>query len=140
MKPRIARAVLIGWLAAAGTFARTPGAPAAQADNPSKALYLKYCGACHGSEGKGDGVAASFFRQKPADLTQIAKQAGGEFPFQRTMRIIDGRETLRAHGEPDMPVWGEIFHEQSSWSLNRRAEAQGKIMLITDYLRSIQEK
>jgi mono/diheme cytochrome c family protein len=118
------------------------GAPvlAAEADDPGKALYLRYCGACHGPDGKGDGIAGTFMRPKPIDLTQIAKKHGGEFPFQRVMQVVDGRETVRAHGDPDMPVWGEIFQTQAAWDMTRRAEVRGKIMVITDYLRSIQEK
>jgi mono/diheme cytochrome c family protein len=113
---------------------------AADTDDPSKALYLRYCGACHGPEGKGDGLVGTFMRPKPADLTQIAKKNGGEFPFARVMAIIDGRETVRAHGDPDMPVWGEIFAERSSWDLNRRADVRGKLMILTDYIRTIQAK
>jgi len=115
-------------------------ASAAEPIEASKALYLRYCASCHGPGGKGDGVASSFFRPKPADLTQLTKKNGGTFPFERTMQVIDGRDTPRAHGDPIMPVWGEIFQAQSGWSINHRAEVQGKIMLITEYLRSIQEK
>ena len=35
-------------------------------------LYGKYCSACHGSSGKGDGFNASFLRDKPADLSDAA--------------------------------------------------------------------
>ena len=115
------------------------GARAADND-PSKGLYVRYCGACHGPAGKGDGIAGTFMRPKPVDLTQIAKKNGGDFPFVRVVEIIDGRDTIRAHGDPDMPVWGEIFQDQANWDTARRVEMRGKIMLITDYLRSIQEK
>ena len=116
------------------------GAARAADDAPGKEVYLRYCGACHGPTGKGDGVAASFMRPKPIDLTRIAKENGGEFPFARVMKTIDGRETVRAHGDPQMPVWGEIFAEQSTWDTSRRADVRGKLMALTDYLRSIQEK
>jgi mono/diheme cytochrome c family protein len=115
-------------------------AQAAETDNPSKALYLRYCGACHGPGGKGDGIAGTFMRPKPTDLTQLAKKAKGEFPFLQVMEAIDGRNSVQAHGDPDMPVWGEIFQEQSSWDMTRRAEVRGKLMVIADYLRSVQEK
>jgi mono/diheme cytochrome c family protein len=115
-------------------------AHAADSENPGKAVYLRYCGACHGPNAKGDGVAGTFMRPKPPDLTQIAKKNDGKFPFEPTMAVIDGRNTIRAHGDPDMPVWGEIFSEQSGWDVSRRVDARGKLMLITDYLRSIQER
>ena len=56
--------------------------PAGAADaDPGRAAYLKYCSACHGADGKGDGVASSAMRPKPADLTQLANAHGGKFPF-----------------------------------------------------------
>ena len=105
----------------------------------NRGVYLKYCGACHGPAGKGDGVAGTFMRPKPVDLTQIAKNNGGKFPYERTLRVIDGSETPRAHGDPDMPVWGEVLREQGV-SPQQRAEVKQKLMQITDYVRSIQEK
>ena len=123
-----------------GLLERAPCAYAAESDNPGKAVYLQYCGACHGPDGKGDGIAGTFMTPKPTDLTQIAKKNGGEFPFQRTLSDVDGRNTVRAHGDPDMPVWGEVFHQQATWDTRRRVEVQGKLMLITDHLRSIQQK
>ena len=115
--------------------------PVAQAaDSPAKTAYLKYCGACHGSGGKGDGVVSQFFRPKPTDLTQIAKNNSGQFPATRMMQAIDGTKTIRAHGDPDMPVWGELFRDDANAGFERRARVQGRVMLITDYIRSIQEK
>jgi hypothetical protein len=56
------------------------------------------------------------------------------------MEIIDGRNTVRAHGDPMMPVWGEVFHDQASWDMRRRTDVQETVQLITDYLASIQAK
>jgi hypothetical protein len=78
-------------------------------------------------------------RPKPADLTQIAKQHGGVFPFDDTVKVIDGRSTP-APGDPDMPVWGEILRDNPAWEMSRRAGVRGTLVLITEYLRSIQEK
>jgi uncharacterized lipoprotein YbaY len=39
-----------------------------------------------------------------------------------------------------MPVWGETFRAESAWDMGRRVEVQGKLMLITDYVQSIQAK
>jgi mono/diheme cytochrome c family protein len=102
--------------------------------------YLRYCGACHGPEGKGDGIAGTFMTPKPTDLTQIAKRNGGEYPFARILKVIDGRETVRAHGDPQMPVWGEIFAAEPTWEMTRRSEIQAKTTAITEYVRSIQAK
>jgi mono/diheme cytochrome c family protein len=105
------------------------GGSTAAAD--TKALYLQYCGACHGPGGKGDGVAGTFMRSKPTDLTLFAKQNGGTFPARKVMEIIDGRNTVR---------WGEVFQEQAVWDVRRRTDVQEKIRLITDHIASIQEK
>lgn len=113
---------------------------AAATDSPGKAMYLQYCGACHGEGGKGDGAVSGFLRPRPTDLTQIAKKAGGTFSSIQVMQMIDGTKAVRAHGDADMPVWGEVFREQSGMSMTRRVEAQGKVLLIAEYLRSIQEK
>jgi mono/diheme cytochrome c family protein len=126
--------VLVALLAAG------PGAAAEQSSDPGRAMYLRYCGACHGPAGKGDGVAGSFMSPKPADLTKLAQKNGGTFPFQKVLTYIDGREDVRAHGDPAMPVWGETFHAEAAWDMGRRVEVQGKPMLITDYVRSIQAK
>ena len=109
-------------------------------DDTAKAMYLRYCGACHGEGGKGDGAVSGFLRPKPSDLTQLAKKAGGAYSSAQVMQMIDGTKTVRAHGDADMPVWGEIFRQQSTTPLTRRVETQGKLMLIAEYLRSIQEK
>jgi hypothetical protein len=85
-------------------------------------------------------VVAPTRTPKPADLTTIAKKNSGTFPFEATVRIIDGRATLRAHGDPDMPVWGEIFRDNPAWEMTRRAGVRGTLVLITEYLQRIQEK
>jgi mono/diheme cytochrome c family protein len=118
-----------------------PAARAAEpAADPGRAMHLRYCSACHGPAGKGDGIAGSFMTPKPADLTQIAAKHDGTFPFQAVMAYIDGTNDVRAHGDPTMPVWGETFRAASAWDMGRRVEVQGKLMLITDYVGSIQTK
>jgi hypothetical protein len=56
------------------------------------------------------------------------------------MESLDGRRAIGAHGDSDMPVWGEIFRQQAASDLTRQAEVRGKIIFITEHLRSIQEK
>jgi len=108
---------------------------------PSRALYLKYCSACHGETGKGDGVVSGFMTPKPTDLTLIAKKAGGKFPFMEVLQQIDGTTAVRAHGDRDMPVWGESFRrELPDASLNRQARMRGRLMLLTEYVESLQQK
>jgi mono/diheme cytochrome c family protein len=124
---------------AAILLAALPTAAAAQGD-AGKQLYLRYCGACHGSGGKGDGLAGSVMQPKPPDLTQLAKRSGGEFRFYEVMKAIDGRGSIRAHGDPDMPVWGELLVYWEGTNPDREIIAAGKVTLITEYVRSIQAK
>ncbi len=113
-------------------------AHAAETNDPAKAMYLRYCAACHGAEGKGDGVASSTLRPPPSNLTLLAKENGGEFPTAKLMRYVDGTDDVRAHGDPAMPVWGEVFREEAISDATRRLEVRGKVMGIVAYIKSIQ--
>jgi mono/diheme cytochrome c family protein len=83
-----------------------PDAAEAAAGEP---VYLRYCAACHGRSLKGDGPVADGLLKKPLDLTALARKNGSTFPYDRVAAMIDGRQSTRMHGTPDMPVWGEIF-------------------------------
>ncbi|HVN84516.1 MAG TPA: c-type cytochrome [Candidatus Binatia bacterium] len=127
-----------------GTAALTTlvAAPLRAETNQGKAAYLKYCSACHGESAKGDGVVSGFMQPKPTDLTQLAKQNHGEFPMLLVVQGIDGTKTVRAHGDSAMPVWGETFRREGVGAsvMSPEANVRGKVMLIADYLRGIQEK
>ena len=91
-------------------------------------LYQRYCVACHGVRGLGDGPVASELKVMVPDLTRIAKRHGGMFPEDDVRRIIDGREVHMAHGTRAMPVWGIGLGSDSS------------IGRLVEYLRSIQSQ
>ena len=109
-----------------------------EARNPNHAIYLKYCSACHGPEGKGDGVLAPLLTPKPADLTQLAKQNGGEFNALAVFKAISGPRLPAAHGTSAMPVWGETMREGAGTEDLRANKLT--IAKIVNYLRSIQVK
>jgi len=111
---------------------------AAEVAAPNKTAYLKYCSACHGENGKGDGVVSGFMTPKATDLTQIAKQSGGHLSQSKLRQVIDGTTTVRAHGDSNMPVWGEVLRADSSAPLHEQAEVLGKQMLVSEYVESIQ--
>ena len=137
--PRI-RTTLVAASLAAGALLFA-GSPARAEEAPQgKQLFVKYCGSCHGPDGKGDGMLASVLKQKPADLTLIAQKNGGKFPEQTVMRFIDGTTDVRAHGNPDMPVWGEVFKQQIASSPTQQAEIRATILSIVNYIGSIQQK
>ena len=144
-----AAAILVAWLQV------TPAVADDAAVEQGKHLYLKYCASCHGENGTGNGPVGLMLTPKASDLTKIAKQNGGKFPFYEVMETINGRSPAgqqenaslpglpKAHGAAGMPVWGEIFSRDElskGTSLDLQLRATGKIMMITEYLQSIQAK
>lgn len=105
--------------------------------NPGRAAYFQYCSSCHGIDGRGHGVVAESLRPKPADLTQLARKNGGEFPNDAVREIIDGRRRIAAHGTSAMPVWGRVFSEEPAHE-SPQAHVRSQLQLLADYLRSIQ--
>jgi mono/diheme cytochrome c family protein len=103
--------------------------------------YQGYCAVCHGENGKGNGIMARYLLIKPADLTQLSKKSGGDFPFWRTYWIIDGRQEVKGHGSRVMPVWGNRFRSEegaegpAAWI----DLARGRIWQLVVFLQSIQE-
>lgn len=132
MRQRIVTAVIAGALLGA---APSP----AEEPSPGRAAYLKYCGACHGSEGQGNGVVAGLMTPRPTDLTRLAAQHGGKFPYVSVTEVIDGRKNLAAHGSSEMPVWGEIFRTEKA-AMQGETLVRGQVQLITDYVASIQAR
>lgn len=71
--------------------------------------YAEFCVACHGASGKGDGPAAAGMTPRPTDLTQLARQNGGQFPRLRVMARIDGY-TMGKTDSP-MPAFGQELRQ-----------------------------
>jgi mono/diheme cytochrome c family protein len=102
-------------------------------------MFAFYCAACHGSGGKGDGPVAPSLRTPPADLTTIAKRAGGTFPAARVESHVTGTGTtlIVSHGTREMPVWGPIFR-----ALDPNSDAMNKVRIanLVGYIESLQMK
>jgi mono/diheme cytochrome c family protein len=103
-----------------------------------RAHYLRYCGSCHGTEGKGDGTVSRSLKIKPADLTQLQKKYKGAFPLEQVMASIEGKTRIAAHGESKMPVWGEIFEKEATRQKDPTGASTAKVKLIAEYLSTIQ--
>ena len=102
-----------------------------------KQMFQAYCASCHGATGKGDGPAAPALNPPPGDLTALSKKNGGQFPADRVLSILRGQETVTAHGNRDMPVWGKVF-----WSMSQghESEVNQRITNLTHYVESLQSK
>jgi mono/diheme cytochrome c family protein len=117
----------------------------AKADDPHLGIieYEISCMPCHGINGRGDGRLAKSLKTVPADLTKIAKSNKGKFPSDKVADIIDGRGIVAAHGQREMPVWGDRYRRiteanETSAEIEKRARAQ--IEALVRYLKTIQEK
>jgi nucleotide-binding universal stress UspA family protein len=99
-------------------------------------LFRTYCAACHGTSARGDGPLAAAMTRKPADLTEIAKRNGGVYPSELVFRIIDGKNPVRGHGGPDMPVWGDAFARSTDGGDDEKVKRI--ITSLVDYLEAIQ--
>jgi mono/diheme cytochrome c family protein len=102
-------------------------------------LFRRYCAACHGTEGRGDGPIAPSLHPPPANLTAIAKRRGGNFDEAAVMMTIDGRRLVAEHGPRDMPVWGAVFAAQHVGEPFGVYGATLDARALSDYLRTIQE-
>lgn len=107
-----------------------------------KKLYLENCASCHGTDGKGGGIMTRYLKIRPADLTTLAKNNKGVFPYKKVSRVIDGRRIVRAHGETNMPVWGNVFKTLKGAPKDPvKAErfAAGRTATLTLYLAEMQK-
>jgi mono/diheme cytochrome c family protein len=111
-----------------------------------KMQYDVSCAVCHGSAGKGDGPLKSQLVSHVTDLTVLAKNNKGVFPFDRVYQVIDGRQEVKAHGPREMPVWGRAFSMQTSIFFENyppydiESNARSRILSLTEYLYRLQEK
>lgn len=100
--------------------------------------YQVYCAPCHGTSGKGDGSIAKSLKKHPPDLTLLAKLNKGVFPEEKVFKDVESRQPGSAHGDSDMPAWGDVFAKSS--------ESQGvdnaalRIRTLVTYLKTLQAK
>ena len=132
---RLARSLGAGivasvWVASAATAA----------DHPGKAPYDQYCASCHGEAADGKGPVAEEMKIEPSNLRKLAERYGDPLPKPRLREIIDGREMLRSHGTPNMPVWGEKLVENVPPGAGKTFFTRGTIFSIIDYLQTLQPK
>lgn len=107
-------------------------------DSAGEQNYQRFCAACHGEEGKGDGPVSSALVGGAIDLTLIAERNGGEFPRDMIRNAIDGRFRIDAHGGASMPVWGYEFYVTEGAGNFSDKNVDVILDRLVDYLESIQ--
>ena len=107
--------------------------------NAGRQMYLKYCASCHGSEGKGNGPVSRDLKVKVPDLTVLKSKNKGIYPTDRVMSSIDGSRVVRAHGDRNMPVWGEVFREEDEKQKYTELTSLLKAKLIAEYVGTLQK-
>ena len=114
--------------------------PIADVDPTSgEQMYVSYCAACHGRDGKGHGPAVPALKTPPPDLTTLAKRNHGEYPALQVMQTIRGDVGSPAHGDKDMPVWGPAFRSLH-FAGDPSIEVQRRISSLNGYIESLQQK
>jgi mono/diheme cytochrome c family protein len=76
-------------------------------------MYTVYCAVCHGNVGKSDGPAAEALKVPPPDLTVLARNNGGKYPYDHIRCAIEGDICVPTRGPKEMPLWGELFWRMS---------------------------
>lgn len=124
-------------------FAFGPAPVVAQDAALGQEIFMDRCSVCHGEAGAGDGLVAELFDRKPRDLTTLARDNDGVYPFDAVYQSIDGRREIPGHGYSKMPIWGEYFmaQEMADPASNPRdamAVTQGRILAVVYYLHTLQ--
>lgn len=119
-------------------------APSAQTfgltDYSGEELFGRFCAACHGPGGEGDGPVAATMSVSVPDLTRLAERSGGEFPAAEVRDVIDGRALVIAHGPRSMPVWGYEFWVDEGGDIEAEAHTRELIDRLVTHIESIQRR
>jgi mono/diheme cytochrome c family protein len=110
---------------------------AAAAERPDGArLFHNHCAACHGADGEGGGPVAAVMQTTVPNLRTLAKRNGGTFPTEAVTAYIDGRQAKAAHGDRQMPVWGDVFRGPEQGTAERTVRE--RIAALVAFLKGFQ--
>jgi len=133
----LAVSLVLGLVASAQTPTKTgPKANIAA----GRELFHQNCSVCHGVDAKGKGSmydpesAEPARRVPPADLTVLSERNAGKFPADRVRNAIYNKDSIPAHGTPEMPAWGNVFYLLKS----RPKVLEERVRDLTAYIESIQ--
>jgi hypothetical protein len=79
---------------------------------------------------------AGDLRVSVPNLTTLKSRSGGQYPYERVVRIIQNGEPLKGHGSEDMPAWGDVFKKTQGIAAPSVDEA---IKNLAHYLWSLQQ-
>src|SRR6202162_2478404 len=115
--------------------------PSLSADDVAEGhkYFVRYCASCHGTDGLGDGPVAKSLATPPANLRKLSDKYGMPLPAHKIAEMIDGRDTARAHGSHEMPVWGEKLYELGHGEKGE-AGISDVIAKLIAYLNTIQDR
>ncbi len=102
---RHAAGCIVGW---AVMFLAVATSPFAAERSVGQQEYEARCAMCHGLAGKGDGWLAGYLTYRVPSLSQLKKNNGEVFPFDRVYQVIDGRREVLVHG-PRACLFGAVF-------------------------------
>ena len=133
-------AVLLGaFLALGWTLSSNPSM--AQRKLVGSGEFQVSCAVCHGPDGRGDGSMAGYLTVKSGDLTRLARDNDGRFPFLEVFRMIDGRHEIAVHGTRAMPIWGDRYKVEAAVKYgpyDTETVVRGRILELVQYLEAIQ--
>lgn len=130
MRPTLAATLTAAWLLATQAQAQTAGG------DLGARLYFNHCAACHGQDGEGGGPVATTINLAMPNLRSLAMRNGGAFPAPAVTAYIDGRNMVAAHGERQMPIWGEVFRGAEQGTAERTARR--RIAALVDFIETMQ--
>ncbi len=110
-----------------------------------KQEFQVHCAICHGVDAKGNGPDAYNLEAAPPDLTLLARNNAGVFPVDHIVEVIDGRAQIKSHGLREMPIWGKRYAADAAEHFGgspyeQEAFVRGRVLILVDYLRRIQQK
>ena len=112
------------------------GGAASAADDTGARLYLNHCAACHGADGEGSGPVAASMQVSMPNLRTLAQRSDGVFPADAVTAYIDGREVKAAHGDRQMPIWGDVFRGPDQGTSERTVRR--RIAAVVDFIAMLQ--
>lgn len=114
--------------------------PSAEMIAQGRTDFNKHCAPCHSENAKGNGPELKVIPGiKPKDLTTIAAQNGGVFPYREVEDTIDGRKIIPSHKRFDMPFWGVNFQQPGQeFTPESEAKARQRIDAMVDYIATLQ--